>query len=69
MYIVSKTRNVSILPHQSKVDLLIPGAGGNDPRGTTHEEFLGSCQLSENYQGFFDLDLSGFRHVFDLNLL
>ncbi len=52
-----------------KVDLLIPGAGGNDPRGTTHEEFLGSCQLSENYQGFFDLDLSGFRHVFDLNFL
>jgi NAD(P)-dependent dehydrogenase (short-subunit alcohol dehydrogenase family) len=53
-----------------KVDLLIPGAGGNDPRGTTHEEFLGSGeQLSENNQGFFDLDLSGFRHVFDLNFL
>ena len=53
-----------------KVDLLIPGAGGNDPRGTTHQEFLGSCeQLSENNQGFFDLDLIGFRHVFDLNFL
>ena len=53
-----------------RVDLLIPGAGGNDPRGTTHDEFLSSWeQQSENNLGFFDLDLPGFRHVFDLNFL
>ncbi len=52
------------------VDLLIPGAGGNDPRGTTDQEFLKMQeQLPEQMQGFFDLDLDGFRHVFDLNFL
>lgn len=52
------------------VDLLIPGAGGNDPRGTTDQEFLlRQEELPEKIQGFFDLDLDGFRHVFDLNFL
>jgi len=52
------------------VDLLIPGAGGNDPRGTTEQEFFTlKEELPEQRQGFFDLDLDGFRHVFDLNFL
>ena len=52
------------------VDLLIPGAGGNDPRGTTDHEFLTvQGQLSDPGKGFFDLDLDGFRQVFDLNFL
>lgn len=52
------------------VDLLIPGAGGNDPGGTTDQEFLMvQDKLPEQMQGFFDLDLAGFRHVFDLNFL
>ena len=52
------------------VDLLIPGAGGNDPRGTTDQEFLTLQEkLPEQAQGFFDLDVDGFRHVFDLNFL
>ena len=52
------------------VDLLIPGAGGNDPRGTTDHEFLTAQEKSpEQMKGFFDLDLDGFRHVFDVNFL
>lgn len=52
------------------VDLLIPGAGGNDPRGTTDREFLTlQEQVQEDTKGFFDLDLEGFRYVFDLNFL
>ena len=52
------------------VDLLIPGAGGNDPRGTTDQAFFNVKEhLQGKPQGFFDLDLAGFRHVFDLNFL
>lgn len=52
------------------VDLLIPGAGGNDPRGSTDQEFLSfQDHVQEGSPGFFDLDLEGFRHVFDLNFL
>lgn len=52
------------------VDLLIPGAGGNDPRGTTDQEFfVFQEKVQEQMQGFFDLDLDGFRQVFDLNFL
>ncbi|MBT8359601.1 MAG: SDR family oxidoreductase [Desulfobacterales bacterium] len=52
------------------VDLLIPGAGGNDPRGSTDREFFTPREkLPEQKQDFFDLDLDGFRYVFDLNFL
>jgi NAD(P)-dependent dehydrogenase (short-subunit alcohol dehydrogenase family) len=51
-------------------DFLINGAGGNDPRGSTSEEFhdpVGSSCLTA--QSFFDLDQAGFRQVFDLNFM
>jgi len=53
------------------VDLLITGAGGNDPRATTSEEFLEPTKNMAQPDGksLFDLDLEGFRHVFDLNFL
>ena len=53
------------------VDLLITGAGGNDPRGTTSEEFFEPIRNmpQPDSKSFFDLDLEGFRHVFDLNFL
>ncbi len=51
-------------------DLLINGAGGNDPRGSTAEEFHGSAGSSEPASGsFFDLDAAGFSRVFDLNFM
>jgi NAD(P)-dependent dehydrogenase (short-subunit alcohol dehydrogenase family) len=51
-------------------DFLINGAGGNDPRATTSEEFHGPVGSSGPAgQSFFDLDPAGFRQVFDLNFL
>ena len=52
------------------VDLLIPGAGGNHPGGTTSEEvFEPKGKKQVGGVDFFDLDFSGFRQVFDLNFL
>ena len=50
-------------------DLLINGAGGNDPRGSTSVEFEEPAQEGAAAQSFFDLDPAGFRHVFDLNFM
>jgi NAD(P)-dependent dehydrogenase (short-subunit alcohol dehydrogenase family) len=50
-------------------DLLINGAGGNDPRGSTSAEFEEPAGAGAAAQSFFDLDLAGFRHVFDLNFM
>ena len=51
-------------------DFLINGAGGNDPRGSTSEEFHEPQQpVAPGEKSFFDLDPAGFRRVFDLNFL
>jgi NAD(P)-dependent dehydrogenase (short-subunit alcohol dehydrogenase family) len=50
-------------------DLLVNGAGGNDPRGSTSVEFDQPMQAGAQAQSFFDLDPVGFRHVFDLNFM
>ena len=50
-------------------DLLINGAGGNDPRGSTSVEFEEPVQEGHTAQSFFDLDPAGFRRVFDLNFM
>jgi NAD(P)-dependent dehydrogenase (short-subunit alcohol dehydrogenase family) len=50
-------------------DLLINGAGGNDPRGSTAAEFEERMKAVATAQSFFDLDPAGFRHVFDLNFM
>ncbi len=51
-------------------DFLINGAGGNDPRGSTSDEFHEPKKPPEpDGKSFFDLDPAGFRQVFDLNFL
>ena len=54
-------------------DVLINGAGGNHPSGSTAHEFaspelLAGEQTSEQ-STFFDLSIDGFERVFDLNFL
>ncbi len=49
------------------VDLLINGAGGNNPRATCDNEEM-TPDLSSDIKTFFDLDEAGLRFVFDLNI-
>ena len=53
-------------------DILINGAGGNHPKGTTSKEYLFKEDLKEKVEGlttFFDLDPAGVGFVFNLNFL
>ena len=50
-------------------DILINGAGGNNPRATTDDEFFSEeIMLDPAKKSFFDLELDGFNFVFGLNL-
>ena len=53
-------------------DLLLNGAGGNHPSGTTTKDKLELSDLTEKAEGvktFFDLDAKGIEFVFNLNFL
>lgn len=53
-------------------DILINGAGGNSPLGTTTKEKLELCDIAEKAEDvktFFDLDAKGIEFVFNLNFL
>ncbi len=56
-----------IIKELGSVDILINGAGGNNPKATTENEYA-SFQ-DEEVKSFFDLDEEGFKFVFDLNML
>lgn len=59
-----------ILKEFGSVDILINGAGGNHPKGTTTKEYLEVEDLeNEDLTTFFDLDSQGVGFVFNLNFL
>lgn len=50
-----------------KVNMLVNGAGGNNPKATTDNEYM-TPDIAEGAKTFFDLDESGLKFVFDLNI-
>lgn len=61
-----------VLAKLGPCDILINGAGGNNPRGTTTHETLTMEDFTSKKAGiqtFFDMDPKGFEFVFGLNFM
>ena len=50
-------------------DILINGAGGNNPKATTDKEYFEMGDIDADTKSFFDLDAEGVGFVFNLNFL
>lgn len=64
---IQATRN-AIAEDFGTCDILINGAGGNNPKATTDNEFH-EFDLAESTKSFFELDRAGIEFVFNLNYL
>lgn len=58
----------AVLADLGPTDILVNGAGGNNPKATTDNEFH-QVNLPEGTKSFFDLDQAGIEFVFNLNYL
>lgn len=59
-----------VLSIYGKCDILINGAGGNNPIATCDEEFFSDeCMNDPERKSFFDLGEEGFNKVFGLNIV
>lgn len=58
-----------VLEDLGKCDILINGAGGNNPKATTDKEYFEIGDIDADTKSFFDLDASGIGFVFNLNFL
>ena len=52
-----------------KCDILIIGAGGNNPKATTDKEYFELGDIDADTKSFFDLNSDGVGFVFNLNFL
>lgn len=67
-----KAAHQQVLEKLGPCNILINGAGGNHPKGTTSKNYLFEEDLSSSTEGlktFFDLDSEGIKFVFDLNFI
>lgn len=66
---LEEARNI-VAKELGTCDILINGAGGNNPRGTTTKDYFDPADLNnEEIKTFFDLDPKGIEFVFNLNFL
>ena len=61
--------HAKVLGDLGPCDILINGAGGNNPRATTAKEYYEPEDLGSDTVSFFDLDKSGVEFVFNLNFI
>ncbi len=58
-----------VLAELGPCDILVNGAGGNNPRATTDKEYYEKGDIDAETKSFFDLDADGVGFVFNLNFL
>ena len=58
-----------VLKDLGACDILVNGAGGNNPRATTDKEYFEPGDIDAETKSFFDLDADGVSFVFNLNFL
>ena len=58
-----------VLTELGPCDILVNGAGGNNPRATTDKEYFEMGDIDADTKSFFDLDAAGVGFVFNLNFL
>ncbi len=61
--------HAQILQDWGPCDILINGAGGNNPRATTDKEYYTAGDIDADTKSFFDLEQSGVEFVFHLNFI
>lgn len=61
--------HAAVMADLGPCDILINGAGGNNPRATTDKEYFEMGDIDADTKSFFDLDQSGVEFVFNLNFI
>lgn len=64
-----KACHEKVLADLGKCDILINGAGGNNPKATTDKEYFELGDIDADTKSFFDLSEDGVKFVFNLNFL
>ena len=59
----------AVLQDFGPCDILINGAGGNNPRATTDKEYFEVGDIDADTKSFFDLEQKGVEFVFNLNFI
>ena len=61
--------HAKVLADLGPCDILINGAGGNNPRATTTKEYYEPGDIDSDVVSFFDLNKAGVEFVFNLNFI
>lgn len=64
-----KAAHGTVLEKLGKCDILINGAGGNNPRATTDKEYFEIGDIDADIKSFFDLGDEDMEFVFNLNFI